>query len=109
MWELFKVAWDLGVLRDGIRKGQLGWRKLLFAIGFALLEYAIAVPAALLYAKDARYKPLFIAAMALVVVLLIAFFWIAMRWYLQSLAAQRAPVATVQTAAVQTTTDQGDA
>ena len=103
MWELFKVAWDLGVLRDGIRKGQLGWRKLLFAIGFALLEYAIAVPAALLYAKDARYKPLFIAAMALVVVLLIAFFWIAMRWYLQSVTARRAA------AAVQTTTDQGDA
>ena len=104
MWQLLKVAWDLGVLRDGIRKGQLGWRKLLFAIGFAVLEYAIAVPAAVLYAKDARFKPLFLGAMALDVVLLIAFFWIALRWYLRSLAAQRAAPATVQT-----TTEQGDA
>ena len=98
MWELFKIAWDVGVLRDGIRKGQLGWRQFLFAVGFAVLEYAIAVPAALLYAKDPRYKALFIAAMALVGILLLAFFWIALRWYVQ--AAQRAAPAT---------TDQGDA
>lgn len=68
------------MLRDGIRKGQLGWGKALFAVGLVALEYLIAMPAVLLHDKHPEYKPLFIGAMVLVVANLIAFIWIAWRW-----------------------------
>ena len=80
MVEILKIVWDAVILRDGIRKGQLGWPKFLFAAGFAVLEYAIGVPATLLYVKHSQYKPLFIAAMILVVANLVGFIWIALRW-----------------------------
>ncbi len=80
MWEILKIIWDVVVLRDGMRKGQLGWRKSLFAVGFVVLEYLVAMPAVLLYHKHPQYKPLFIAAMVLVVVNFIGFVWLALRW-----------------------------
>jgi len=90
MWELLKVAVDVAVLRDGARKGQLNWRVFSYAFGFVLMEYAIALPAVLLYDKHSEYKPLFIAAMALDGLLFVIFFWLGMRWYVRSLAAHRA-------------------
>src|ERR1017187_4238680 len=62
MLELFKIAWDIAILRDGARKGQVTGRVMLAALGFAVLEYAIGLPAVLLYDKHPQYKPLFIAA-----------------------------------------------
>jgi hypothetical protein len=81
MFELFKIAWDVVVLRDGARKGQLTARVVLVGIGFSLLEYAIGLPAALLYIKHPQYKPLFIAAMVLAAVNLILFLIFGLRWY----------------------------
>jgi hypothetical protein len=49
MFELFKIVWDLVVLRDAARKGQLHWRIWPIAFGFVLLEYCIALPAVVLY------------------------------------------------------------
>jgi hypothetical protein len=83
MWEFLKITWDVVLLRRGIRKGQFGWRESALALGFAVLEYAIAVPAALLYEHHPQYKPLFIAAMALVIINFIGFVWLALRWRLQ--------------------------
>ena len=80
MFEVFKIMWDLFVLRDAQRKGQLGWKKVLFAIGFVLLEYIIALPAVLLYEKHPQYKSVFIAAMVLVVINFVAFVWLALGW-----------------------------
>ena len=81
MFELFKIAWDVVVLRDAASKGQLTGRVVLFGVAFAVLEYAIGLPAALLYFKHPEYKPLFIAAMLLVVVNLILFLIFGFRWY----------------------------
>jgi hypothetical protein len=81
MLELLKIAWDVVVLRDGARKGQLTRRVLLAAAGFAVLEYAIGLPAILLYDKHPQLKPLFIAAMMLVAVNLVLFLIFGFRWY----------------------------
>jgi len=81
MLELVKIAWDVVVLRDGARKGQLTGRVILAVLGFAVLEYAIGLPAVLLYDKHPQYKPLFIAAMVLVGMNLILFLIFGFRWY----------------------------
>jgi hypothetical protein len=73
------------VLRDSARKGQLKVRMLLLGGGFAVLLYAIGLPAGILYSNHPQYKPLFIAAMALDGLLFIAFMFIAIRSYLRSL------------------------
>ena len=83
MFELFKLAWDFVVLRDASKKGQMNWRVWVYGFGFALLEYSIALPAALLYEKHPQYKPLFIAAMALVLVNFVICMWWSFRWWLR--------------------------
>jgi ABC-type sugar transport system permease subunit len=82
MWEILKVVWDIFVLRDAARKGKLNWRKTGFVVGFVVLEYLIAMPALLLYIQHPQYKPLFIAAMVLAVVILVVFAGLA--WRLRS-------------------------
>jgi hypothetical protein len=39
MIELFKIVWDLVVLRDAARGGQLNWRIWPVTFGFVLVEY----------------------------------------------------------------------
>jgi hypothetical protein len=89
MFELFKIVWDIVVLRDAARKGQLKANRMIFGFCFAILLYAIGLPAAVLYDKHPEYFPLFIAAMVLDGLLFIGFMIVAIRWYLQSLAQQR--------------------
>ena len=80
MFELFKLAWDVVVLRDAAKKGQLNWRVWVYGFGFVLIEYCIALPAVVLYEKHPQYKPVFIAAMVLVVLNFIGFMGWAIRW-----------------------------
>ena len=82
MWEILKVVWDIFVLRDAARKGKLNWRKTGFVVGFVVLEYVIAMPALLLYIQHPQYKPLFIAAMVLAVVIFVVF--VGLAWRLRS-------------------------
>jgi cytochrome c biogenesis protein CcdA len=84
MFEFFKIIWDMIVLRDSASKGQLKVRQLLFGFGFAILLYAIGVPAAVLYSKHPQYKPLFIAAIVLDGLLFIAFMVYGIRGYFRS-------------------------
>lgn len=87
MWEILKVIWDIFVLRDAARKGKLNWRKTGFVVCFVVLEYVIAMPPLLLYIKHPQYKPLFIAAMVLAVVILVVFAGLAWRLRFRSSAA----------------------
>ena len=79
MWELIKLSWDVFVLRDAARRGQLTWRVWLSAFAFVLAIYGIALPAVLLYEKHPEDKSIFIAAMVLVGLITVAFFWISLR------------------------------
>jgi hypothetical protein len=80
MYELFKLLWDVVVLRDAARKGQLNWRIWVYGFGFVLIEYGIALPAVMLYEKHPQYKPVFIAAMVLVGINALCMMWWAWRW-----------------------------
>jgi hypothetical protein len=80
MLELFKVIWDIVVLREEARKGRLNWRVMVYGFGIALLLYAIGVPAAVLYDKNPQYKPLFVAAIALDGILFVTFVGWAWIW-----------------------------
>jgi predicted membrane channel-forming protein YqfA (hemolysin III family) len=80
MFELFKLAWDFVVLRDQAKKGRLNWRVWIYGFGFVIVQYCIGLPAVLLYEKHPQYKPVFIFAMALIVINFIAFMWWAVRW-----------------------------
>jgi hypothetical protein len=65
MLELFKLLWDAVVLRDAAHKGQLKVSMIVIGFGFAVLLYAIALPAVVLYSNHPQYKPVFIAAMVM--------------------------------------------
>jgi hypothetical protein len=82
MWEMLKVAWDIFVLRDAARRGKLNWRKTGFVVGFVVLEYLIVMPALILYIQHPQYKTLFIVAIVLAVVILVAF--LSLAWRLRS-------------------------
>lgn len=74
--ELIQVIWDLFMLRDAKRKGQLTWQVWAFAIGFVVVLYGIGLPAAVLYQNHPQYKPVFIAAMVLDgIVAVVGFVW----------------------------------
>ncbi len=90
MFELFKILIDAIVLRDGARKGIFNGRVFLAGAGFAVLEYAILLPAVVYYDKHPQAKPLFIAAMVLVAINFVIFMAWAVRWYLRQLAVRRA-------------------
>lgn len=89
MFELVKLLWDVFVLRDAARKGQLNWRVWVVAIAFVLFLYGTGLPVAILYEKHPQYKPLFIATL---VVDGLVFVWFAI-WgvcrYLRLMAASR--------------------
>ena len=87
MWEMLKVAWDIFVLRDAAQKGKLNWRKTGLVVGFVVLEYLIVMPALILYIEQPQYKTLFFAAIALAVVILVAFVSLALRLRSRSSAA----------------------
>ncbi len=63
MFELFKLLWDVVVLRDAARKGQLNWQVWVIAIVFVLFLYGTGLPAGLLYINHPQYKALFIATL----------------------------------------------
>jgi len=65
MFEILKLLWDVFVLRDAARKGQMNWHIWVIAISFVLFLYGTALPVTLLYEENREYKPLFIATLAL--------------------------------------------
>ena len=81
MFELFKIVWDLVVLRDAARRGQLNWRIWPMAFGFVLFLYGTGIPAVLLYEKHPQYEPLLIAAVIFDGILFICFMGWAWRWH----------------------------
>ena len=89
MIEFFQIIWDLFMLRRAARNGQLTAGVWVFAIGFVVLLYAIALPAVMLYQNHPQMKPLFIAAMVLDgIVFIVGMVW---AWNLhKKLAASRA-------------------
>lgn len=89
MFELFKLLWDVVVLRDAACKGQrMNWRIWVYGFGFVLVEYGIALPAVMLYEKHPQYKPVFILAMVVVIINFICCMWWAWRWRLRQAAAR---------------------
>lgn len=65
MIEFFQILWNLFMLRDAAHKGQLTRGVWVFAIGFVVLLYAIALPAVVLWQNHPQYKSVFVAAMVL--------------------------------------------
>lgn len=86
MFELFKIVWDLIVMRDAVHKKQLNLRKGLIAAGLTTLGYLILVPAAALYEKHPQYKPLFIAAIVLTAIDFAFLIGLGLYWWRQTLA-----------------------
>ncbi len=93
MFELVKLAWDLFVLRDAKRKGQLNWRIWAVAIGFVLFLYGTGLPAEILYDTHPQYKPVFIAAMVLDGLAFVAFMIWGWRWYARQSASKNSRTA----------------
>jgi hypothetical protein len=93
MFELFKLAWDVFVLRDAARKGQLNWQVWVIAIAFVLFLYGTGLPVALLYDKHPQYKALFIATLALDGLVFIWFMIWGVRRYLRLMAAGKSTAA----------------
>lgn len=95
MFELCKLIWDVVVLRDTRRKGQLTLRTMLYGFGVAALLYGTGLPASLLYQAHPRYKPVFVAAIVFDVLLVAAsLIW----WFRKGRNAQCAHPSKVSTA-----------
>jgi len=89
MFELFKLAWDLIVLRDAARKGQLNWRIWVIAVVFVLFLYGTGLPVTMLYESHPQYKPLFIATLVLDGAVFVWFMiWGIRRYLLQTFASK---------------------
>jgi hypothetical protein len=86
MFELVKLVWDVFVLRDAARKGQLNWRVWFVAVAFVLFLYGTGLPVSLLYDKYPQYKPLFIAILALDATVFVWFMIWGVRRYLRQMA-----------------------
>jgi hypothetical protein len=83
MFELLKLAWDFIVLRDQARKGQLKPRVMVAGGIYAVLLYAIGLPAALLYVNhpgNQRDKAIFFAAVLVLAVLTIGIILLSLLW-----------------------------
>ena len=85
MFEIVKLIWDVFVIRDATRRGQMSWRIWAIAIGFVVFLYGTGLPAVMLYEAHPQYKPLFMAVMALDGA---AFVWF-MIWGIRRYAANR--------------------
>ncbi len=83
MFELIKLAWDAVVLRDSARKGEMTWKVWLAAGGFLAAIYGIGLPAILLLDKYPNDKRIFPAAATLIGVVVVIYFWLAIRWRLR--------------------------
>ena len=82
MIEFFQILWNLFMLRDAARKGQLTMGVWVFAIGFVVLLYAILLPAVVLWQNHPQYKPVFVAAVVLDgIVFVVGMVW---AWKLQT-------------------------
>ena len=92
MFEILKLIWDVVVLRDAARKGQLNWRIWPIALCFVCVLYGTGVPAVLLYEKHPQYKPLFIAAVVFDALLSICFMYWAWRWQARQAVRKSTPV-----------------
>jgi hypothetical protein len=89
VFELFKLFWDVVVIRDAARKGhKMSTGIVLRAIGFVVLLYVILLPATVLYQNHPQYKPVFIAALVLDGILAMPMFMWAMKWWLKQRAAR---------------------
>jgi len=81
MFELFKILWEIFVVRDATRKGRLKLKTWIIAFSFVAALYATGVPAAVLWQNHPQYFPVFVAAMVLDGVLMIAMFvWTYRTW-----------------------------
>lgn len=89
MLELFKLFWDVAVLRDAARKGQLNWRIWAIAIAFVIFLYGTGLPVALFYDKYPRHEALFIATLVLDGLVVLWFMIWGARRYLRQSAARK--------------------
>ena len=96
MFELFKLIWDVVVLRDASQKGRYNWRIWPLGFGFVLVLYGAALPAFLLYDKHPQYKPLFLATLIFEGIFLIGFMAWAWRWQARQAAARNSAPANDQ-------------
>lgn len=83
MFELVKLAWDAVVLRDSAQKGEMTWKVWLAALGFLAVLYGIGLPAILLMDKYSNDKRILPAAGGLIGVVMVIYFWLAIRWRLR--------------------------
>jgi VIT1/CCC1 family predicted Fe2+/Mn2+ transporter len=83
MFETVKLLWDFVVLRDAARKGQLGGRVWLLAGGFLFVLFGVAFPMLLFYVNHPAYTFLFVAAIGLVAISMIVFFWLSLTWHFE--------------------------
>ena len=89
MFELFKIFWDVVVIRDAAHKGRkLSTGIVLRALGFVLLLYVTLLPATVLYSNHPQYKPVFIAALVIDGILAILMFRWEYKWWVKQRAAQ---------------------
>ena len=88
MFEIFKVIWDLFVIRRSVKNGQLTLRKTVIALGLTVLGYLILVPAAVLYDKHPEYKPLFVVAVVATALDFLFLVGLGLYWWRQGLARQ---------------------
>lgn len=95
MFELFKIVWDIVVLRDAAQKGQLNWRIWPTAFAIVFVEYAIGLSAVLLYEKHPEYKSFFVTAMIFMGISFVGFMWWAWRWQSRLVAARKAKLQLV--------------
>ena len=87
MFEIFRILWDVVVLRDAARKGQLSRRVWFIAAGFVLFLYGTGLPMTLLYEKHPQYKLLFVATLVMDGTVFAWFMIWGVRRYLRQLAA----------------------
>jgi cytochrome c biogenesis protein CcdA len=94
VFELIKLAWDTFVIRDAYRKGEMTWKVWLAALGFLAAVYGIGLPAMMLMEKHPEDKRIFPTAATLIGIVLVIYFWLAIRWRLglrrERLAAEQA-------------------
>jgi hypothetical protein len=81
MIELFKLVWNLTVLRDSIDKGEMTAGVWAGAALFLLVVASIGVPTVVYYDRhpDASARVMTVAAVLLGLVLIV-YFWLAIRW-----------------------------
>lgn len=88
--ELIQIVWNLIMLRDAQKKGQLKARVWVLAIAFLVILYGVALPMMLYYVKHPNYLPLMVAAIALVAISFIVVVWLGLKWYFEGARAAQA-------------------